>query len=141
MIDLHEPIEVQLGRLEGPVDTPKMERRPATAQRRTEMWEFNGQKITLPMVQRFIAWHRLIAKPMSVSELLPLATAKNEARPGPTSDGQKPIIVIARNEKPLMILDGHHRVQRAARVNETRIAGYIIDIRLVPPEWRTAIAS
>jgi len=100
-------------------------------------WEHNGQRITLDEVKRFIDWHKISAEPIPVDVLVPLATAKNIQY----STSRDPIIAIARNGKPTMILDGHHRVQQAHRANDAYITGYVININLVPSEWRSAIAS
>jgi hypothetical protein len=102
-------------------------------------WEHNGQRITLNEVLRFIAWHKILAKPLLVNSLVSLATSPSARYTNSTS--KEPIIVITRDTKPIMILDGHHRVQQAFRANDATIAGYIIDVDTVPLEWRTAIVS
>ena len=104
-------------------------------------WEYEGQRLTLADVERFIAWHNLVARPIDILSLTPLLTVKTEPSRIENADREYAIIVIVRDRKPVMILDGHHRVHQARRSGELRINAFAIDYHLVPLSWRGAIKA
>ena len=104
-------------------------------------WEHDGQRITLDDIRRFISWHKISPTPILIESLEPLLTVKTSPERVRSVDSTDPIMVNTHNRRPIILLDGHHRVQQAKRRGDTKIAAYTMERMQIPVAWRNVFST